>query len=205
MIRVFLLFVNLLTCSQAFNFGVYSVRPMHKDLDALLKTKPKDLTSGMHDEFNKAHSWCSQHRLNPHCSILSVCKTSPESNPESIDYLVLFRQNHEIFTVSGLVRLQQETPLSTSDVFLLLRKFSDTSGYLQLHELKTWCTLGPALAGLVPADSEDGADVARDLSAGTPVVFNRASALIGFAAAACVLLSYLSELRAGPGLSKQRF
>lgn len=48
-------------------------------------------------------------------------------------------------------------------------------------------TPGPALAGLVPADSEDGADVARDLSAGTPVVLNRATALIGVAAAVCVL------------------
>ena len=130
MTKVFIFFTALLSLTQAFNLGVYSVRPIHKDIaaDVLIKNVKT------HAEFSNAHSWCTQHKYDSNYAVLSVSK------PESIDYLVLYRQNHEVFTVIGLVRLQQATSLSTPDVFLLLRKFSEARGYLQLHELKTWCT-----------------------------------------------------------------
>lgn len=129
---LFLLVLLSQVLTQAFNVGVYSVHPIRKDIaaDVLFKNVEYVRT---YPEFSKAHSWCTQHKHDPNYSVLSV------THHESIDYLVLFRQNREVFTVSGLVRLQQPTSLSTPDIYRLLRKFSETKGYLQLHELKTWC------------------------------------------------------------------
>jgi len=141
MSKVLIFFGVLLSLSEAF---VYSVRPIHKDIaaDLLVKTLVKTQVSnpgisnpGIHVEFSNAHSWCTQHFDDDNYSVLSV-----SNKPESMDYLVLYRKNHEVFTVSGLVRLHQATSLSASEVFLILRKECDARGYLQLHELKTWCT-----------------------------------------------------------------
>lgn len=132
------LFLGFFAISQVQAF-VYSVRPIHKDIaaDVLVKTLVKTQVSnpGIHVEFSNAHSWCTQHKYDSNYSVLSVSK-----KPESMDYLVLYRQNHEVFTVSGLVRLHQATSLSTSELFVILRKECDARGYLQLHELKTWST-----------------------------------------------------------------
>lgn len=143
MIRV-LFFLSLALELKAFNFGVYSVHPIPKDLAAEFLCKARIRTPEIKNEFSNeiaseisnAHKWCTLHRSNPHYSILSICKTYPLKLPH---YFVLFRQNHEIFTVVGLVRLQQETCLSAPDVFLMLRKECDAKGFLQLHELKSWC------------------------------------------------------------------
>lgn len=118
--------------SAAFVIGSYSVNPIHKEMAAdVLQLKNVPLK----DEFSDAHSWCTKHKSDSNYFVSSVCSTQ---NPKSIDYLVLFRRKHEVFTVAGLVRLRTETCLSSSDVFLILRKQHDTKGYLQLHELKSW-------------------------------------------------------------------
>lgn len=138
MIRVLFFLLLALECT-AFNFGMYAVHPIRKDLAAEFLCKAeKNVQNEISNEISNAHSWCTQHKSNPHYSILSIsiCKTYPPKLPH---YLVLFRQNHEIFTVVGLVRLQQETCLSAPDVFLMLRKECDAKGFLQLHELKSWC------------------------------------------------------------------
>lgn len=114
-----LLIHTVFSTAFVFTFGSYSVNPIRKDMAAdvlQLKNVPRK------DEFSNAHSWCTKHKSDSNYSVSSVCATQ---NPESIDYLVLFRRKHEVFTVSGLVRLHRETCLSTSDVFLMLRKQHD--------------------------------------------------------------------------------
>lgn len=118
--------------NAALVFGSYSVIPIRKEIAAdviQLQNVPRKA------EFSDALKWCTKHRSDSNYSVSSVCATQ---NPESIDYLVLFRRKQEVFTVSGLVRLHGGTCLSTADVFLMLRRQHDAKGYLQLHELKSW-------------------------------------------------------------------
>ena len=133
-VGLLLLHTVFVTLSTAFVCNSGSINPIRKEMAAdvlQLNNIPCKY------EFSNAHQWCTKHKSDSNYSVSSVC---PTQHPESIDYLVLFRRKQEVFTVSGLVRLHEDTSLSTSDVFLMLRKQHNTKGYLQLHELKTWGT-----------------------------------------------------------------
>lgn len=153
-IGVFLLhaFSNAFITPRVSNLGVYSLNPIRKDVAADVLEDwsinvPSTLKSEIQAELSTAHSWCTQHKYDDHYLVSLVTrnfgnKNSAENfeNLDNVDYVVLYRQNREVFTVAGLVRIHRETLLTISDVFLMLRKQCDSQGYLQLHELKTWCT-----------------------------------------------------------------
>lgn len=143
------LLLNVAT--QAFNFplnsGMYSLNPTRKDIavNILQKLQAEHKSMVMAEfrkEFDTAQIWCKTHESDDAYFVSFVCKNEnsqciPQNSTE-IHYIVLYRRNHEVFTVSGLVRLEPSTSLTTSDVFLMLRKQCDAKGYLQLHELKLW-------------------------------------------------------------------
>lgn len=120
-----------------FNSAKYSLNPTRKDIavDFLnsINGNPIDDDQGL--GLSTARLWCKEHKYDDHYLVSFVCDNAVGNK----DYMVLYRQNKEVLTVSGLVRLQQTTTLSTSDLFVLLRRDSEPRGYLQLHELKTWC------------------------------------------------------------------
>lgn len=147
-----LTFVGVLllnVATQAFNFpfnsGMYSLNPTRKDIavNILQKLEVEHRSMVMAEfrkEFNTAQVWCKNHESDDAYFVSFVCKNENYEKNTKIHYIVLYRQNHEVFTVSGLVRLEPSTSLTTSDVFLMLRKQCDAKGYLQLHELKLWGT-----------------------------------------------------------------
>lgn len=149
MVRVYLGFV-LMNFASAFNFpfkcGTYSINPSRKDVAAeiLRKVQSENLSvvkPEFQKEFSIAQVWCKTHESDDHYFASFVCKNAISNNSDletKIHYIVLYRQNNEVFTVSGLVRLEPFTSLTTSDVFLMLRNECDAKGYLQLHELKLW-------------------------------------------------------------------
>ena len=132
--RGLLLSLCLTYSCTAFNSGIYSLNPTRKDIAVDIL---KNMQSENKSEFQKAQMWCKTHESDDNYAVSFVCDNS---NTNSIDYIVMYRQKKEVFTVSGLVRLQPATSLSSAGLFLLLRKWCDAKGYLQLHELKTWCS-----------------------------------------------------------------
>lgn len=137
----------LLWCGLALGYSSlnpkYSLNPTRKDVavDVLKQIQKNSLTQ---TEFLTAHSWCTEHESDDRYLVSFVCNKEVSNSKipsvENIDYMVLYRTCHQVFTISGLVRLQQATTLSASDVFVMLRKDAESKGYLQLHELKLWCS-----------------------------------------------------------------
>lgn len=99
-VGVLLLLTRVCTAfNVAFNREMQSLNPTRKDvaIDVLknIQSKKEILHKlDFHSEFSTAQIWCKTHESDDHYSVSFVCDNS---NKNSIDYIVLYRQKQEVF------------------------------------------------------------------------------------------------------------
>lgn len=128
-----LLFTNKSHSLRVFkgNFGSCSIKtiPTASACEILKERQVHAIWNNFREkevEFDSAKIWCQMHEYKSEYTVSTV------STPSLMDYMVLYRQKGEVFTVDSLVRLNHHSILSVSDVFYMLRKECNSMGYLQL-------------------------------------------------------------------------